>query len=66
MKTYKIIKVSDLFSTSYLCTKVERLLAEKTSEGHKVVSIAFGTNLWQIPTAFITLEIEVLDEKKFV
>ena len=35
--------------------KVEKMLAEKESEGWEVVSVAFGLNLWWMPTAFVTL-----------
>ncbi|HZK94444.1 MAG TPA: hypothetical protein VFC67_09570 [Prolixibacteraceae bacterium] len=55
MKTYKIIKLSAMWSTSALTSKVERILNEKTSDGYEIVTVAFGVNLWWMPTAFITI-----------
>jgi hypothetical protein len=66
MNTFKILKVSDMWSTDNLCRKVENLLAQKTAEGYKIVSVAFGTNLWYLPTAFITLEMSDQDDINFV
>ncbi len=55
MKTYSIITVSTMWSTNSLKQKVEKTLNEKTIEGYEVVTVAFGLNIWWIPTAFITL-----------
>ena len=55
MKTYSIITVSTMWSTNALKQKVEKTLNEKTIEGYEVVTVAFGLNIWWIPTAFITL-----------
>ncbi|HEY5592178.1 MAG TPA: hypothetical protein VIK55_14330 [Paludibacter sp.] len=55
MKTYRIIKLSAMWSTSALTSKVERILNEKTSDGYEIVTVAFGVNLWWMPTAFITI-----------
>ena len=46
MNTYKILKYSTMWSTSALTQKVEQLLTEKENEGWRIVSVAFGTNLW--------------------
>jgi hypothetical protein len=54
MKTYKIIKLSTMWSTSSLTAKVEQLLNRKTMDGYEIVTVAFGVNLWWMPTAFIT------------
>jgi len=56
MNTYKTLKYSTMWSTSALTQKVEQLLTEKENEGWRIVSVAFGTNLWYAPTAFITLK----------
>ena len=56
MNTYKILKYATLWSTSSLTQKVEKILTEKENEGWTIVSVAFGTNTWYAPTAFITLK----------
>ena len=55
MKTYKIIKLSEIWSASELTTKVERILNQKSRDGYEIVSVAFGVNMWWMPTAFITI-----------
>lgn len=55
MKTYRIIKLTTWWSTSSLTSDVERLLNEKEREGYEIVTVAFGLNLWWMPTAFVTL-----------
>jgi hypothetical protein len=55
MKTYSVISASSKWSTSELKRKVEIILNEKTRDGYEVVSVAFGVNIWWIPTAYITL-----------
>jgi translation elongation factor EF-1beta len=52
---YSIIKESTKWSTNSLKKKVENILNEKTKEGYEVVTVAFGLNMWWMPTAFITL-----------
>ncbi len=52
---YSIIKESTMWSTNLLKKKVENILNEKTKEGYEVVTVAFGLNMWWMPTAFITL-----------
>ena len=53
--TYTIIKESAMWSTNSLNRKVEKILNEKTKEGYEVITVAFGLNMWWMPTAFITL-----------
>ena len=53
--TYTIIKQSTMWSTNSLKSKVEEILNEKTKEGYEVVTVAFGLNMWWMPTAFSTL-----------
>jgi hypothetical protein len=55
MKTYRIIKLSAMWSTSSLTREVEKLLNQKTRDGYEIVTVAFGLNMWWMPTAFITL-----------
>lgn len=52
---YSIVKVSTMWSTNSLKKKVENILNEKTKVGYDVVTVAFGLNMWWMPTAFITL-----------
>jgi hypothetical protein len=52
---YSVISESTMWSTDTLKQKVERLLNEKTRDGYEIVSVAFGVNMWWLPTAFITL-----------
>jgi hypothetical protein len=44
-----------MWSTAKLKQQVEKILNEKTQDGYEVVSVAFGLNIWWIPTAYITL-----------
>lgn len=46
---------SSMWSTTKLKRKVETILNEKTKDGYEIVSVAFGLNIWWIPTAYITL-----------
>ncbi|MES2479930.1 MAG: hypothetical protein V4561_12650 [Bacteroidota bacterium] len=57
MTKFRIIKISTMWSTDKLTSDVERTLKEKSEEGYEIVSVAFGVNLWWMPTAFITLKI---------
>ncbi len=43
-----------MWSTDALKEKVEKILNEKTRDGYEVVTVAFGLNMWWMPTAFIT------------
>ena len=54
MKKYYVIKISAKWSTDSLKKSVENTLNQKTQEGFEVVSVAFGVNMWWVPTAFIT------------
>lgn len=56
MKNYKIIKYSTMWSVRKLTKQVEEILPVKENEGWEIISVAFGTNLWYMPTAFITLK----------
>jgi hypothetical protein len=55
MKTYTVISESSMWSSTKLKHKVEKVLNERTREGYEIVSVAFGINIWMIPTAYITL-----------
>jgi len=55
MKTYSIIKKSTMWSTDGLRQDVEHLLNEKQAQGFEIVSVAFGVNLWWMPTAYVTI-----------
>ncbi len=55
MNTYRIIKRSAFWSTNTLTREVEEVLEYEEDAGWTVVSVAFGINIWMMPTAFITL-----------
>lgn len=55
MKNYTILKLSTMWSTENLKSNVQELLNQKSREGYEVVTVAFGINLWWMPTAFVTL-----------
>lgn len=55
MSRYRIFKYSHGFSTDKLVRNVEDRLQELEDAGYEIVSVAFGTNLLYIPTAFITV-----------
>jgi len=55
MKKYRVIKLSTMWSTSTLTREVEQLLNEKTRDGYEIVTVAFGVNMWWLPTAYITI-----------
>ena len=59
MKKYEIIKISEMWSTEKLRKKVESLINEKSKEGFEIVTVAFGVNLWWMPTAFISLSRQI-------
>jgi hypothetical protein len=56
MKKYEITKMYTMWSTDNLKERVERFLNASTANGHKIVSVSFGVNMWWMPTAYITLE----------
>jgi hypothetical protein len=55
MKKFKIIRVSDWWSTSSLMKKAEDVANQKSQEGYEIVSISFGFSVWMIATAYITI-----------
>jgi len=55
MKTYRVIKISTMWSTTTLTREVEQVLNEKTRDGYEIVTVAFGVNMWWLPTAYITI-----------
>lgn len=55
MKTYRIIKLSTWWSTSSLTEDVEQLINKKVRDGYEIVTVAFGVNMWWMPTAFVTI-----------
>jgi hypothetical protein len=44
-----------MWSTSTLTIEVEQVLNEKTRDGYEIVTVAFGVNMWWMPTAYITI-----------
>jgi len=55
MKNFSVIKRSTMWSTETLINDVEILLNRKSKEGYEIVTVAFGVNMWWMPTAFITV-----------
>lgn len=55
MKKYEIIKISEMWSIETLRKNVETLINKKSNEGFEIITVAFGVNLWWMPTAFITI-----------
>jgi hypothetical protein len=55
MKEYRIIKLSTMWSSETLRTDTEKLINEKTKDGYEIVTVAFGVNMWWMPTSYITI-----------
>ena len=55
MKKYEIIKISEMWSTNTLRKNVESLINKKSDDGYEIITVAFGVNLWWMPTAYITI-----------
>jgi hypothetical protein len=55
MKKYEIIKISEMWSTDTLRRNVETLINKKSNDGYEIITVAFGVNLWWMPTAYITI-----------
>lgn len=55
MKTYSIIKETSNWSTDKLIEKVEKILDQRAADDYEIVTVAFGVNMWLMPTAFITV-----------
>ena len=56
MKDYRVIKLSTNWSIETLRSDVENLINEKANQGYEIVTVAFGINMWWMPTAFITIK----------
>ncbi len=57
-KKYKVVRISNMWSTEKLRKEVENKLNEAMDKGWEVVSVAYGFSVWYIPTAFITLLVD--------
>lgn len=55
MKKFTIIKMSTLWSTTDLTKRVEQQLTIIDQKGYEIVSVAFGVNMWWMPTCYITV-----------
>ena len=55
MKTYSVIKVFSMWSTTLLAKKVELILNEKSKDGYEIITVSFGINMFWLPTAYITV-----------
>ena len=54
-KEFKVLKLSNIWSTERLRKEVEETLNRVSKDGYEVVSVAFGSGNSQISTAFITI-----------
>lgn len=54
MKRFTIIKTTSYWSAGALANRVETLINGKSNEGYDIVNVSFGTNIFYLPTAFIT------------
>ncbi len=59
MKEYKIIRVSDFWSTKVLREKAENLINQKSKEGWEVVTVSFGFTIWFVCSFYITFSRKV-------
>ncbi len=55
MKTYRVIKLTSMWSTSSLTRQVEQSLNKWTRDGCEIVTVSFGVNMWWLPSAYITI-----------
>ena len=55
MKYYSIVKLSTMWSSDTLKNDVEELINDKAKDGYEIVTVAFGVNMWWMPTAYITI-----------
>ena len=55
MKHYSITKLSTLWSSETLKNDVEELINNKARDGYEIVTVAFGVNMWWMPTAYLTI-----------
>ncbi|WP_025744057.1 hypothetical protein [Aquimarina pacifica] len=58
-KTFKVLKLSNIWSTENLRKKVEDTLNDVSKDGWEVVSVAFGSSNAQIATAMITISKQI-------
>ncbi len=54
-KTFKVLKLSNVWSTEKLRKEVEDTLNKASNDGWHIVSVAFGSSNAQIATAMITI-----------
>lgn len=55
MKDYRILILSTWWSTESLRADTERLINEKARDGYEIVTVAFGVNMWWMPTSYVTV-----------
>jgi len=55
VKTFRVLKLSNVWSTEKLRKEVEDTLNRVSKDGWEVVSVAFGSSNAQIATAMITI-----------
>ena len=55
MKKFKVIKISEYWSTDSLTKNIEIKLNSLSQEGYEIISVSVGINMWWFPTAYITV-----------
>lgn len=59
MKKFKVINITEYWSTTKLSRKVEVKLNTLSLDGYEIVSVSVGMNMWYFPTAYITVYKEI-------
>ncbi|WP_313376390.1 hypothetical protein [Chishuiella sp.] len=59
MKKFKVINVTEYWSTTKLSRKIEAKLNTLSLDGYEIVSVSVGMNMWYFPTAYITVYKEI-------
>ena len=55
MKEYRIMHVSNFWSTKTLHKDAQKLINEKSGEGWEVVSVSFSVTTWLVFSSYIIL-----------
>lgn len=56
MEQFKIITLSNVWSSKNLTRKVEQELKTLSAGGYEIISVNFSFNYWWILTAYITVK----------
>lgn len=56
MEQFRVITVSNMWSSKNLARSVELELKKLSGEGYEIISVSFSFNAWWIQTAYITVK----------